>query len=99
MPYKDPEKRREYDRQWKKNNPEKFRQYLDRHATKRKLLYRKKHPQVRKYAYDSYHDFETHHELAMSSGIQSQNEWLECFKLGLMPDGIYQSPYRAFRRK
>ena len=61
-----------------------------------KERYIKEHPNAKRR--DSYCDFETHREFAMNSGIQSYNEWRECFKLGLMPDGIYSSPDREFRR-
>ena len=27
-----------------------------------------------------YHDFETHRQLAINSGIQNQREWIECYK-------------------
>ena len=89
MPRKDLEKNREYQREWRKKNP-------DYSSKFHKLLYRKKHPNVKHY--DSYHDYETHHQLAMSSGIRTQKEWFECFKQGLMPDGIYTDPSRVFRR-
>ena len=86
------EKSREYQRNRYREDPdfaEKSREY--------QRNYRKiKNPNIKRR--DSYHDFETHRELAMSSGIQSYNEWRECFKLGLMPDGIYSSPDREFRR-
>lgn len=59
--------------------------------------YRKEHPNVKHY--DSYCDFETHHKLAINSGIESSHEWAECHKMGLMPDMIYADPSRAFRRK
>ena len=75
MPRKDPEKQKEYYRQYKQ----------------------KKNPNYK--PHDSYYDFETHRELAMSSGIQSMREWRECFKLGFMPNWIYYSPERAFRRQ
>ena len=92
MPHKDPEKRKEYDRQWHKENkdPEKRREY--------QRNYRKiKNPNIKRH--DSYLDFETHHQLAMSSGIQSQREWYECHRMRLLPDGIYQNPNKAFGRK
>ena len=92
MPCKDLEKNREYQREWRKKNPD----YAYERNIKRKLLYRKKHPNVKHY--DSYHDYETHHQLAMSSGIRTQKEWFECFQQGLMPDGIYQNPNKVFRR-
>ena len=92
----DPEKRREHDRQWRKKNPEKYKQKLERHH----LYYGKTRTSKREYyPHNSYHDFETHRELAINCGIQNQREWFECFKLGLMPDGIYQNPNKAFGRK
>ena len=89
MPRKDPEKRREY----YQNNKEQKREY--------QRNYRKiNNPNVRRYNnLYHYYDFETHRELAMSSGIQSQREWIECHKMGLVPDGIYRNPYQAFRRQ
>ena len=90
MPHKDPEKNRENQRKWRERNPEKNREY--------QRNYRKiKNPNIK--PHDSYYDFETHRELAMSSGIEIQWEWYECFKLGLMPDGIYYSPHKKFRRQ
>ena len=79
MPRKDPEKRREYSREYMR----KFRKINEPNTKHR----------------DSYCDFETHREFAMNSGIQSYNEWRECHTLGLMPDGIYRDPDRAFGRK
>ena len=46
-----------------------------------------------------FHDFETHRELAITSGINDAREWKECYKLGLFPDGIYSNPDQAFGRK
>ena len=86
MPHKDPEKQREYNRDNKERRNKISLEW-----------YRKKHPNAKHY--DSYCDFETHRELAIHSGIQSKQEWRECFKLGLMPDGIYADPERVFRRK
>ena len=87
MPHKDPEKYMEYHREWRKKNPNYMKEWR-----------KKKDPdyEPRK---DSYHDFETHRELAINSGIENSREWHECFKLGLMPDGIYLDPYQAFRRE
>ena len=45
---------------------------------------------------DSYYDFETHRQLAMSSGIRTAMEWYECHKRGFMPDGIYSDPSKPF---
>lgn len=79
MPIKDPEKSREYHREYMR----KFR--------------KEKNPNAKHHG--SYYDLETHRELAMNSGIQSQPEWCECHKRGFMPDGIYFTPDREFRRK
>ncbi len=90
MPIKDPEKRREYQKEWKKKN--------SKYNSKYQRNYRKiKNPNVKHH--DSYYDFETHRELAMSSGIQSQREWRECYIRGFMPNGIYIDPERSFRRQ
>ena len=75
-------------------DPEKQR---ERSRLMMKEKYRKEHPNVKHY--DSYHDFETHRELAMNSGIENMREWRECCKIGLMPDGIYCNPHKKFRRK
>ena len=72
MAHKDPEKRREYQREWERKNRNKnFHHY----------------------------DFETHRELAMNSGIETQREWWECHKMGLIPNGIYADPPQAFREQ
>ena len=86
MPYKDQEKNREYQRQWRKNNPE-----------KRKEQQRQERKQKGMRAHGSYYDFKTHLELASNSGIQNKREWFECIRLGLMPDGIFHNPDQAFR--
>ena len=77
MPYKDPEKKKEYD----------IKRWRNRH--------RRKPSQTP----NEFHDFETHRELAMSSGIRTQMEWYECHKMGLFPDGIYSNPDQSFGRK
>ena len=79
MAHKDPEKRREYKREW----------YL-KYAKEKNPNYK---PQIK------YYDFETHRELAMNSGIQSQPEWVECHQRGFLPDGIVQNPDRKFMRE
>ena len=91
MARKDSEKRREYHREWRKKNKEYRIDYF-------RNRYIKKHPNVKR-RFSGYYDFETHRELAMSSGIQSQREWVECSKLRLLPDGIHSHPEKAFRRK
>ena len=48
---------------------------------------------------DNFYDFQTHKELAVQSGIMNSREWVECHKMGLMPEGIYSKPERKFRRK
>ena len=48
---------------------------------------------------DNFYNFQTHKELAVHSGIMNAKEWNECHKMGLMPEGIYSSPPRKFRRK
>ena len=129
MPRKDPEKLKEYKREWERKNKEKRRWHKREWARKNKEKisdktkeryhnpsipnyyennkakvlkyqkdrYRKKQPNARHH--DAYYDFETHRELAMSSGIRTHREWRECCKMGLIPNGIYSSPDRVFRRK
>ena len=41
------------------------------------------------------YDFQIHKELALNSGIKTQEEWHECVKLGFMPEGIYSDPSRV----
>ena len=77
MPYKDPEKKKEYD----------IKRWRDRH--RRKLSQTP----------NEFHDYDTHKQLAMNSGINSAVEWHECHKMRLFPDGIYSNPNKAFRRK
>ena len=101
--YKDSEKCRyknfntdlEYKREWRKKNPEDKEKRREYNRVKY-LRNKKKDPNYK--PQDSYHDFETHRELAINSGIQSQREWFECFKMGLFPDGIYSQPNHAFGR-
>ena len=88
MVYKDQEKRREYHRQWKKEHPGYNRKWWRSWKKKKDPNYK---PRI------TFHDYETHRELAMASGIKTQPEWVECYKLGFMPDGIYFSPDREFR--
>ena len=100
MPRKDPEKNKEWQKQYHKRI-EYHRQYHRDNKERRNKIrdeyYRKKHPNCK--PQDSYHDFETHRELAMSSGIRTQMEWRECCKIGLMPNGIHSRPDRVFMRK
>ena len=72
MPYKDPEKKKEWDI--------KYRRKLGKKP-------------------NEFYDFETHRELAISSGIRTQIEWYECHKMGLFPYGIYSNPDQAFGAK
>ena len=106
MGYNDPEKQSEYHREWREKNKERnsdrHREWREKHMeyqrAKSREYYREKHPNC-KHRYGAYHDFETHHQLAINSGIETALEWRECVKLGLMPDGIYQNPADAFKRK
>ena len=105
-------KKREYTREymrkirkererWRKKNPEKYMEYLKKNREyKREWAFKKakeKNPNAKHRGF--YHDFETHHELAINSGIQSQRDWYECHQRGFFPDGIYSQPNQAFRRK
>ena len=85
-------------REWAEcSNPEKRREWHREYQREWALKKAKeKNPNAK---HHSFYDFETHRELAINSGIQSQREWFECFKLELMPDGIYQNPNKVFRRK
>ena len=96
MPRKDQKDRMEYHREWRNKNPNYMKEWRKKNPNAGWERYRKENPNAKRR--DSYYDFETHREFAMSSGIQSYDEWRECFKLGLMPDGIYSSPDREFRR-
>lgn len=88
MPLKDVEKRREYRKDWESKNKEKIRMYKIRYNEKRRLQNNSKRR-------NGVHlDFKTHHELALNSGIQSQTEWFECCKMGLMPEGVVYHPER-----
>jgi len=49
-------------------------------------------------SYKENYDLEAHHQLALNSGIQSYDEWLECWKLGMMPVGIVRRPDRKFKK-
>ena len=62
-----------------------------------KERYRKEHPNAKRH--ESFYEFDTHYQLAIHSGIQSNHEWRECCKIGLMPNGIHSRPDRVFRRK
>ena len=98
MPRKDPEERKEYQREWENRNKEKRSEYRiewRKEHPNYHIEHRKKHPNVKRH--DSHYDFETHRELAMNSGIQNQREWFECSKRGLLPDGIYSHPDQSFR--
>ena len=90
MAYKDLERKKKNEQAWREKNRGRYRAL-------QKKSYLKIHPNTR--SHDSYYDFETHHQLAIHSGIQSNQEWLECHKMGLFPDGIYANPAEAFKRK
>ncbi len=76
-------------------DPEKQREEWHKYYLKK---CKKKDPNYKPRITGRYYYFEAHHQLAMSSGIESAWEWRECFKLGLMPDGMYSNPDNAFRR-
>ena len=107
MGYNDPEKQSEYHREWREKNKERnsdrHREWREKHMeyqrAKSREYYREKHPNCKHRYGVVNHDFETHHQLAINSGIETALEWRECVKLGLMPDGIYQNPADAFKRK
>tara|TARA_B100000029_G_scaffold438802_1_gene454991 strand:+ start:319 stop:615 length:297 start_codon:yes stop_codon:yes gene_type:complete len=98
MAHKDPEKAREYYKEWREKNREKHKEYQREWYIKKA---KKKDPNYKfpSKGLDAYHDYETHHQLAICSGIRTEREWTECFQRGFMPDGIYSDPSRAFRRK
>ena len=56
MTFKDPEKRREYQRQWRKEHPSYHIEWV-----------KKKYPNVKRR--DFYYDFETHRELAINLSL------------------------------
>ena len=94
MVYKDPEKQREYYRK----NAERRKEYQREWAFKKA---KEKNPNAKHRDgnfFRNFYDFETHRELAMSSGIQNQREWVECHQRGFLPDGIYSNPNQVFRR-
>ena len=106
MPRKDPEKQREYHREWRKKNPNYDRERWENGETnpertrvKSREYYREKHPNCKHRYGVFHHDFETHHQLAINSGIETVLEWVMCHKMGLFPDGIYVNPADAFKRK
>ena len=74
------------------------RKDLEKSREYQRKWYIKKHPNVKR-RFSGYYDFETHRELAMSSGVENMREWIECSKLGLLPDGIHSHPEKAFGRK
>ena len=69
-------------------DPVKRKEYQDEYNRKR----RKRLPRP------PFHDFETHRELAINSGIRTQREWTECSERGFLPDGIYSYPAKIFKR-
>ena len=89
MPHKDAERRKKTDKEYRIKNAERLKEY-GRERRKQKGMI----------PHDSHYDFETHRELAISSGISEAREWYECAKRGFLPDGIYHNPaQRVFRRK
>ena len=101
------EERKEYVRKWRKKNPNYQIEYKKKNPEKHKEYQRKwyikkakkKDPNYKpSKGLNAFHDYETHHQLAMSSGIRSEREWTECFQRGFMPDGIYSYPAKAFKR-
>ena len=90
MAYKDLERKKKNEQAWREKNRGRYRAL-------QKKSYLKIHPNTR--SRDSYHDFETHRELAVNSGIQSQPEWVECHQRGFFPDGIYRNPDKTFNPK
>ena len=100
-----PEKFREYYKRNKKRILEKQREYQKTRDPKKQKEYKrnwylqyrqKKNPNYKPKV--TFHDYETHHQLAMGSGIRTHREWVECYKLGLMPDGIYIDPAASFSK-
>ncbi len=83
----------EYMRQWRKKNSEKAREYMRQWYLKKE---KKKDPNYKPQI--TYHDYETHHQLAIYSGVRAEREWRECHQRGFMPDGIYRDPSRSFGR-
>ena len=96
MAYKDLEKKKKYQKQYFKHYKRNASQVNRKRITDRNLRLRKPNGST---ADGLFHDFETHRELAINSGIQNQREWSECCKMGLMPDGIYADPQQAFGRQ
>ena len=102
MPLKDRRYREDPDYAEKQRERERKRYREDPDYAEKQREYQRNYRKIKNPNYkpqDSYHDFETHRELAINSGIENSREWHECFKLGLMPDGIYLDPYQAFRRE
>ena len=96
MPLKDQKDRMEYHREWRNKNPNYMKEWRKKNPNACWERYRKENPNAKR---RSFYDFEAHYQLAIHSGIQSNQEWLECHKMGLFPDGIYANPAEAFKRK
>ena len=89
---KNKEKQREYDRK----NKEKKREYKEKN--KEKIREYKEKRLGRKIKRRVFYDLETHRQLAMNSGIETTVEWLEVYKMGMMPDGIVSQPSESFKK-
>ena len=72
------------------NNDEKYRQ----HQISLQRGYSKAEG---KKSITDFYDLDTHIQLMRQSGIRSRVEWVEIWKKGWMPDGIYRNPDNAFR--
>ncbi len=110
MPFKDPEKRKQYQkkRYWKKRSQiiervKKWRNQPDikerRNELERIRYAKNKDVDKRWLKSTKYYDFETHRQLAIHSGIKTVSEWFECYRLGFFPIGIYCSPEQMFQSK
>ena len=87
---KNKEQQREYKREYREKNKEKLREHIREYREKNKEKIRE-HNQKRlgrKIKRRVFYDLETHRQLAMNSGIETVREWIEVYKMGMMPDGI-----------
>ena len=96
MPRKDQKDRMEYHREWRNKNPNYMKEWRKKNPNAGWERYRKENPNAKR---RSFYDFETHHQLAINSGIDTAFEWVMCHKMGLFPDGIYANPAETFKRK
>jgi hypothetical protein len=110
MPLKDRKKRLEYQNKRYHTKRKQILEYIKKYQKKPEVKLRKNELQRIHYSEKNnvdkrflksteYYDYETHHELAMNSGIESSYEWIECYKLGFFPIGIYRDPSLAFGSK